>query len=285
MTLRHGTHHRGDQHASPEALYSRVVSPTILLPVFPPLAKALEAKPVDPSAMEGMAEIPYALALRKVDFHLFRTPIPTSVMRTTGYGPNAFALESFVDELAVEARADPYRYRRALLAHDAAAVAVLDRAAALARWGSALPRGHGRGIAYTEAFGTRLAQVVELAVRDDAVKLIRIVSVADCGRVLDPGIARAGIEGGVVFGLAYCKSEITFRDGRAVEDNFDRYRLPTLAETPVLVTDLLPRGGRLGGIGETSPVTIPPALANAIFAASGRRLRSMPLARHGLHFT
>lgn len=268
----------------PSAIAARVVSPTILLPVFPPLAESLKKTPVDPSAMEGMMETHYAIPNRRVEFHLLQTPIKTSVMRTTGYGPNIFAFESFIDELAYAAKIDPYQYRRRLLLKNKRALAVLDRAAALGDWGKPMHPGEGRGIAFADAFGTLLAQVIEVAVKGNAVRLKRIVSIADCGRVLDPGIASAGIEGGVVFGLAYCKAEITFRDGRAVQDNFDTYSLPTLAETPRLVTEFIEGGEKLGGIGETSPVTVPPALANAIFAATGRRLRSMPLARHGLQF-
>jgi isoquinoline 1-oxidoreductase subunit beta len=270
----------------PSALAARVVSPTILLPVFPPIAKMLKEKGVDPSALEGMMETHYALPNRRVDFHLFNTAVRTSVMRTTGYGPNIFALESFIDELAYAAKVDPYRYRRRLLAGNARALEVLDRAAKLGSWGTPLARGkmagRGRGIAFAEAFGTLLAQVAEVEVRGDEVKLLRVSSAVDCGDVLDPGIAAAGIEGGIVFGLSYCKNEVTFRNGRPEQTNFNAYELPYLAETPEMHTEFIRSGERLGGIGETSPVTLPPAFANAIFAASGKRLRSMPLSRHGM---
>ncbi|MFN0303807.1 MAG: molybdopterin cofactor-binding domain-containing protein [Burkholderiales bacterium] len=268
----------------PEAMAARVVSPTILLPVFPPIAGMLKEKKFDPSAMEGLLEWQYPIAHHRVDFHLMEMPIPTSVLRTTGFGPNLFALECFVDELAQAAGSDPYAYRRRLLAAKPRALRVLARAAELGAWGKPLPSGGGRGIAYAEAFGSLLAQVVEIRMRGDEVKVVRVVSVCDCGSVLDPGIARAGIEGGVVFGLAGCKAAITFQGGRVVEDNFQRYAMPYLAESPRLVTELIAGGGKLGGIGEVSPVAIPPALANAIFAASGKRIRSMPLGRHGLRF-
>jgi isoquinoline 1-oxidoreductase beta subunit len=268
----------------PQALGARVVSPTILLPVFPPVDKVLKEQGIDPSALEGMLHWLYPIAHRKVEFHLMQIPVPTSVLRTTGYGPNLFALESFIDEVAHAAKADPYRYRRHLLAGNARALSVLDRAAALANWGKPLAKGSGRGIAICEAFGSLLAQVAEVTVSGGDLRLRRIVSVVDCGRVLDPGIAAAGIEGGVVFGLAGCKSEITFANGAIVEDNFHRHALPYLAETPEIVTEFIQGGGKLGGVGEVSPVTVPPALANAIFAATGRRLRSMPVGRHGLRF-
>jgi isoquinoline 1-oxidoreductase beta subunit len=264
------------------AVTARVVSPTILLRVFPAIEPMVREKKIDPSALEGVLETIYDLPNRRVDFHLLPTPIPTSVMRTTGYGPNIFALESFIDELAHAAKTDPYEYRRRLLAKNPRAQRVLDRAARLGRWGTPLPKAHGRGLAIVAAFGTVLAQVVEVAVAEPEVRVLRVASVVDCGRVLDPGIATANIEAGVIFGLSYCKSEITFDRGGVVQGNFDTYELPYLAEAPDLVTDFIQSGERLGGIAETGPVTVAPALANAIFSATGCRLRAMPLSRHGL---
>ena len=268
----------------PLALAAKVVSPTILLPVFPPIAKTLAEKRFDPSALEGMLHSHYPIKDRKVEFHLMQVPVPTSVLRTTGYGPNVFAIEGFIDELARLARMDPYAYRRKLLATDARALAVLERAAQLSGWGKPLPRGSGRGLAYAHAFGTRIAQVVEVAVRAGKVKVRKVTSVADCGKVLDPGIAAAGIEGGVVFGLSGCKSEITFKDGAPEQPNLAQYAPLTLAESPDQAVEFIEGGGALGGVGEVGPVAVVPALANAIHAATGRRLRSMPLSRHGLAF-
>jgi isoquinoline 1-oxidoreductase beta subunit len=273
-----------DDAGMPQALYARVVSPTILLPVFPPIAQVLKEQKVDPGAMEGMMEWPYEIAHRKVDFHLMEVPIPTTVLRTTGYGPNIFALESFVDELAYAAKTDAYQYRRKLLGGNARALRVLDRAATLGQWGKPLPKGRGRGIAFSEAFGSLIAQVAEVEVTGDELRVRRVATVVDCGRVLDAGIAAAAIEGGVVFGLAGCKSEITFKDGRVVEDNYRRYAMPYLGETPQLATEFVASGATLGGIGEVSPVTVPAALGNAIFAATGKRLRAMPVGRNGLRF-
>ena len=273
-----------DATGRPLALKARVVSPTILLPVFPTLAPVLERQRVDPSAMEGMTEWIYDVPNRLVEFHLLELPVPTSVLRTTGYGPNLFALESFVDELAHAAGRDAFEYRRALLKRNPRARAVLERAAELAGWSSPSVAKHGQGMAVAHAFGTYIAQVVEARVDAGALELQRIVSVVDCGRVLDPGIARQGIEGGTVFGIAGCKAEVTFQRGRAVPDNLNRLRLPVMSDTPELVTEFIASGGALGGVGEVAPVTLTPALANAIHAASGRRLRSMPVSRHGLEF-
>ncbi len=273
-----------DRSGAPQALHARVVSPTILRPVAPFLDRQMNDTRVDPSALEGMLEMSYAFPARRVDFHLFDTPIPTSVLRTTGFGPNTFALESFVDELAHATRTDPVAYRRRLLRKNARGLAVLNRAAQLGRWETPLPSGRGRGVAYARAFGTLIAQIVEVSVHGELLQVHRVVSAVDPGRVLDPGIATAAIEGGVIFGLAGTKTEITFNQGAARQSNFDRYVLPYLAEAPELVTEFIAGGGPLGGIGEVSPVTLPAALANAIFAATGRRLRSMPVTRHGLRF-
>jgi isoquinoline 1-oxidoreductase beta subunit len=266
------------------ALKARVVSPTILLPVFPGIAPVLEQQGIDPSALEGMLEWIYDVPNRLVEFHLLKLPIPTSVLRTTGYGPNVFALESLIDELANALGRDPYQYRRALLENNRRARAVLDRAAELARWDSPTATGEGRGIAVTHAYGSYIAQVVQARVTGNTLKLTRVVSVVDCGRVLDPGIARQGVEGGTVFGIAGCKAEVTFERGRVVPDNLNRLHLADMADTPELVTEFIEGGGPLGGIGEVGPVTVTPALANAVQAATGRRLRSMPVSRHELNF-
>lgn len=268
----------------PRALGARVVSPTILLPVFPPIETMLREKGIDPSALEGMLEMPYALGPRQVDFHLLKTAIPTSVMRTTGFGPNLFALESFIDELAHHAHQDPLAYRRRLLRDKPRALAVLERVAQMSAWGTRLPKGHGKGLAFAEAFGTLIAQVLEVAVVKDAVRVLKAWTAVDCGEVLDPGIAAAGIEGGIVFGLAYAKTAVSFKNGQVEQRNFGSYELPYLAETPQMWTEFVPSGGKLGGVGEVSPVTVPPALVNALFAASGRRVRALPISRHGFHF-
>jgi isoquinoline 1-oxidoreductase beta subunit len=273
-----------DARGLPTAVVAKVVSPTIIMPVAPFLVETIRKSGVDPSAMEGMTEWPYAIEHRKVHFHLLDVPVPTSVMRTTGYGPNVFALESFIDELAHETRHDPLDYRRRLLHGNQRALHLLDRVARLSRWGQALAKGEGRGLAFSHAFGTLIAQVVRVRVKGPDVKVLEVVSVVDPGRVLDPVIAAAAIEGGAVFGMAGCKSEVSFSGGTVEQHNFDGYAMPYLSETPRFITEFVQSGQPLGGIGEVGPVTFPPALGNAVFAASGRRLRSMPLSRHGLQF-
>jgi isoquinoline 1-oxidoreductase subunit beta len=259
----------------PAAIHHRLVAPSILAPVSP---KPIMPGTVDGLAVEGLVEHPYRIPHRRVDYHMLQVPIPTMVLRTTGHGPNNFTLESFIDELAHAAGRDPYQYRRLLLAANPAALAVLDRAAALANWGQAGPTRY-QGIAFAEAFGSYLCQVVELSMVDGAVKLHRITSVCDPGRVLDRVNATSMIEGGVVWGLsAALYSEITFDRGQVRVANFDRYRVVTLPDTPELVTDFLENRSAVGGLGEVGPVCVPAALCNALFAATGQRHRRLPLA-------
>jgi isoquinoline 1-oxidoreductase beta subunit len=263
----------------PVAIQHRLVAPTILAPVSP-----IPIKPgmVDDLAVEGLVHYPYRVPNRRADYHMLEVPIPTMVLRTTGHGPNNFALESLVDELAHAARADPYQYRRRLLADTPAALAVVDRAAALAGWGR-VPAGRFLGMAFADCFGSYLCQVVELSMLDGAIRLHRIVSVCDPGRVLDRVNAISNVEGGVVWGLsAALYSSITFANGRPRETNFDGFRVATLPDTPELVTDFLENRDGLGGLGEVGPVCIPAALCNALFAATGRRHRRLPLAREGV---
>jgi isoquinoline 1-oxidoreductase subunit beta len=266
----------------PSGMHHRLVAPTILAAVSPtPLKPGM----VDGLAVEGLVEHPYAIENRRVDYHMLEVPIPTMVLRTTGHGPNNFALESLIDELATAAGADGYRYRRRLLASNATALAVVDRAARLADWDKA-PAGRFLGMAFADCFGSYLCQVVELSMVDGAIKLHRVVSVCDPGRVFDRVNARSNIEGGVVWGLsAALYSAITFANGHTRESNFDRYQVVTLPDTPELLTDFLENRNTLGGIGEVGPVCVPAALCNALFAATGRRIRRLPLSREGVFTT
>jgi isoquinoline 1-oxidoreductase beta subunit len=270
---------RLDPSGIPLAIAHRLVSPSILQFVFPPAVTETN----DPSCLEGLMESHYEIPNVKVDFHLLKVGVPTSVLRTTGFGPNTFAVESFVDELAHRSGQDPYGFRRRML-KDERSLAVLDLVAEKAGWTKPLPASAGRGIAYAEAFRTHIAHVVELSVTNDRVQVHRIVCVIDCGTALDPEISRSSIEGGTVWGLGVAfESAISFRDGRTVERNFDGYRIPRIDETPPIEVHIIDSGGRpFGGTGEVGPVTLVPALTNALFAATGRRIRSLPLRRHGL---
>jgi isoquinoline 1-oxidoreductase beta subunit len=268
-----------DSSGYPSAVHHRLVAPSILAPVSPtPIKPGM----IDGLAVEGLVEHPYSIGSRRVEYHMLDVPIPTMVLRTTGHGPNNFAFESLIDELATRAGSDGYRYRRRLLAGNTAGLAVIDRAAELAGWGRA-PAGRFHGMAFADCFGTYLCQVVELSIVDGAVKLHRVTSVCDPGRVFDRTNARSNIEGGVVWGLsAALYSSITFANGHTRERNFDRFQVVTLPDTPELVTDFLENRSTLGGIGEVGPVAVPAALCNALFAATGKRIRRLPLVREGV---
>jgi isoquinoline 1-oxidoreductase beta subunit len=263
----------------PVAIEHRLVAPTILAPVSP---QPIKPGMVDDLAVEGLVHHPYNIPERRTDYHMLELPIPTMVLRTTGHGHNNFALESMIDELAHVAGSDPYQYRRRLLADRRAALAVIDRAAGLASWGK-VPAGRFQGMAFADCFNSYLCQIVELSMVEGAIRLHRIVSVCDPGRVLDRVNAASNIEGGVVWGLsAALYSSITFSNGHLRETNFDRFRVATLPDTPELITAFLENRDGLGGIGEVGPVCIPAALCNALFAATGRRHRRLPLAANGV---
>ena len=273
-----------DEYGRLKALAHRLVSPSILQFVFAPAV----TETYDPSCLEGLLETHYAIPNTRADFKMLKLPLPTSVMRTTGYGPNIFALESFIDELAYRKGQDPYQYRRDLLSESPRGRAVLDLAAEKSGWKTPPPPGHFRGIAFCEAFLTVIAHVVELSVSTEGrIKIHRIVAVVDSGTILDRVITANSIEGGTAWGLSCAdKAEITFDRGRVIQGNWNDYEVLRMSQMPPVEVHFIDSGARpLGGTGEVGPVTVIPALANAIFAATGRRIRSLPLSRHGLRLT
>ena len=269
-----------NEYGKLRAISHRLVSPSILQYVYAPAVTDV----YDPSCLEGLLETHYAIPNIRVDFKLLHVPVPTSVLRTTGFGPNIFALESFVDELASHKGIDPYHYRRDLLANSPRSLAVLDLAAQKSNWSTPAPKGNYRGIAYAEAFGTHIAHVVELSVsKDRQVKIHRVICAADPGTVLDPDITTNSLEGGIAWGLSCAfKSEITFDRGRTLQSNYHDYSIIRMPEMPPVEIHLISSGARpLGGVGEVGPVTLLPAIVNAIFAATETRFRSLPLSKHG----
>jgi len=277
-----------DDKGAVTALAHRVVSPTYFLYVFPRNPKIADwSAPFEPPtqydsmAVEGLVDPPYRLANLFVEQHYLESRVPVSVWRTTGHGPNNFVLESFIDELAASARQDPVAFRRKLLDGNARMLALLDLVAEKAGWEKPLPAGQGRGIAIAKAFGSLIAQVAEVSVKDKAVKVRRIVTAVDCGKVLDPGIAASNISGGVVWGLSGLKTEITIDKGRVVQNNFDAFEPAHLWETPAIETHFIESGAKLGGLGEIGPVPTHAAVCNAIAAVTGQRIRVLPLSRAG----
>jgi isoquinoline 1-oxidoreductase subunit beta len=268
-----------DKSGKPQAIAHRVVSPSILQFVYAPAV----TEDNDPSCLEGLMETHYQIPSQRVDFKLLKVGLPTSVLRTTGYGPNIFAIESFIDDLAFKAKQDPSDFRRTLL-KDERSLKVLDTLVDKSDWKKKPPKGVARGMAYAEAFRTHIAHAVELSVKDNLVKIYRITCVIDCGVALDPEITKNSIEGGTVWGLGVAfKSNISFKNGRTVESNFHNYQIAQMDESPPIEVHIVNSSPKeLGGTGEVGPVTLVPAVTNAIFAATGKRYRSLPLSRHGL---
>ena len=242
-------------------------------------------KGVEPMAVEGLVNMPYAIPNLKVDAVLKNTHVPVMFWRSVGSSQNAFALESFIDELAHEAGQDPYQFRRKMLADKPDYLRVLDMLAEKSNWNQKMPAGKGRGIAIHEAFGTIVGEAVEVAIDSKGVpRCERVVAVVDCGHVINPRNVEMQIESGVIYGLtAALYNEITVKDGMIEQGNFDSYQMVKLADSPKIETYLALSGGtKWGGIGEPGTPPIAPALCNAIFAATGKRVRDLPIRKTDL---
>jgi isoquinoline 1-oxidoreductase subunit beta len=205
--------------------------------------------------------------------------IPTAFWRSVGPSHNVFVTESFIDELAAAAKQDAVAYRLALLDKSPRAKAVLQLAAEKAGWGRPLPPGSGRGVSLQNAFATYMAHIAELEVsRDGTVRVHRVVCSVDCGISVNPDTIQAQIQSAVMFGLtAALYGEITLKDGRVEQSNFDTYQILRMNEAPAVEVHIVPSREAPGGMGEAGTSAIVPAVANAIFAATGKRLRKMPV--------
>jgi isoquinoline 1-oxidoreductase subunit beta len=222
--------------------------------------------------------IPYAVAHQSMHAVRDAHHVRKGAWRSVAHSEHGFFTESFIDELAHAASQDPFEFRRNLLSERPRHRAVLERAAALSGWGDALPAGRGRGIALVESFGSIVAETAEVEVVDGRIRVVRVCAVVDCGEVINPDTAAAQIEGGVIFGLsAALFNEITIANGRVVQTNFHDHPLPKLADAPHVTVEFLKSDAPLGGLGEPGVPPIAPAIANAVFAATGQRLRSLPL--------
>jgi len=220
----------------------------------------------------------YAIGDVRVEFAFEPTHVPVGYWRAVGASHNGFFVESFIDELAAAAGKDPYELRRRLLRDSPRALAVLDKAAAEAGWSDKLPEGRYRGIAFSECVGSFVAQVAEVSLQDGVPRVHRIVGAIDCGTAINPDSVVAQMQGCITMGVsAALKEEITIEDGRVGQSNFHDYEILRMAEAPRIEVHVIQSGGEIGGAGEAGLPATAPAIANALFAATGKRVRSLPL--------
>jgi len=259
----------------------RIAGSAIIARWLPPAFQ----KGIDIDAIDSGADIPYDIPNLRVEYVRDEPPgVPTGFWRGVGPNNNVFAIESFMDELAKKSNKDPVAFRRGLLDKSPRLKAALELAAAKAGWGNALPARTGRGIALQVAFGSFIATVAEAEVDSNGeVRVHRIVSAVDTGIVVNPDTVEAQLQGGLIFGLtAALYGKITVNRGRVQQSNFNDYRMLRMNEIPQIEVHLIKSGEAPGGIGETGATAAPPALGNALFAATGIRLRSLPIDREVL---
>ena len=262
-----------DAQGKPLVLKFHLTSPSVTSRLFPPFVK----DGFDPFMAEAGA-VPYDIPNQLADVVIHDTGLRVGYWRSVSHALNSFAYESFMDEMALAAGKDPYEFRRALLDKQPRLKRVLELAAEKAGWGTPLPPGRARGIALMEGYGTSMAQVAEVSVRGSTVRVHRVVVAADLGKMVNPNIVRQQLEGSIIYGLsAVLYGEITLKDGRVQQTNFHDYQVVRMPESPAIEMHLVESDEKPAGIGEPGTALIGPTVANAVFAATGKRLRTLPL--------
>ena len=265
-----------DEAGMPIAWNHRFAGSSILARWLPPAFN----NGLDGDTTDGAIHRLYSLPNVRVEYLRMEPPgIPTAFWRSVGASHNVFVVESFMDELAATAKKDPVDYRRALLEKAPRAKAVLELVAEKAGWSRPLPQGSGRGVSIQFVFGTYMAQVAEVEVsKDGGVRVRRVFCALDCGSVVNPDTVRAQVQGAVIFGItAALYGEITLKDGRVEQTNFNTYQVLRMSEAPAIEVYLIENTESPGGMGEPGTSAIVPAVTNAIFAATGKRLRKLPV--------
>jgi isoquinoline 1-oxidoreductase beta subunit len=256
---------------------SRLVGQSIMAGT-PFAAAMMKGKGYDPASVEGVDDLPYEIPNLTVESHQAEIGVPVQWLRSVGHSHTAFATECFMDELAGAAGKDPYQFRRALLQKHPRHLGVLDLVAQKAGWDKPLPKGMGRGIAVHFAFESYSAHVAEVSVEDGNVRVHRMVCAIDCGQYVNPGIIAAQTEGGAIFGAsAALYQELTFEKGRLQQTNFNSFPVMRMNECPQIETYIVDNHEKSGGIGEPGVPCAAPAIANAIFAVTGKRIRKLPI--------
>jgi len=233
---------------------------------------------IDPTSTEGVADTPYEIPNLNVTLHTVATGVPVLWWRSVGHSHSAFVMETMIDELAAAAGKDPVAFRRELLAKQPRVLRTLDLAAARSGWGSAPPKGRARGIAVHEAFGSVCAQVAEVSLQGDTIRVHRVIAAYDCGLVVNPLTVEAQVQSAIAFALsATLHGRITLKEGRVEQSNFHDYPVLRMNEMPLVEVHLVPGGDKPTGVGEPGVPPLAPAVANALFALTGKRTRSLPL--------
>ncbi|HEX9020583.1 MAG TPA: xanthine dehydrogenase family protein molybdopterin-binding subunit [Nitrospirota bacterium] len=254
----------------------KIVCPSIFARVFPDSMK----DGIDNAAVEGVKNLEYEIPNVSVEYVRFDTPVPVGFWRSVGSSHNAFTVESFVDELAHAAKKDPLEFRLGLLKNHPRAKKVLEVAAEKAGWGKPPARGQARGIAYHLSFGSYVAEVAEVSVekKTGSIKVHKVTCAVDCGSTVNPAIVSAQMMGGLTMGLsAALKEKIEIANGGIKSENFADYELLRMSEAPDVDVHIVKSGEKLGGIGEPGVPPAAPAVANAVFAATGARIRRLPM--------
>jgi len=262
-----------DAQGRPVAMRFHLTSPSVTSRLFPSVVK----EGIDPFMTEAAA-VPYDIPHQLADVVIHDTGLRVGYWRSVSHALNSFANESFMDEMALAAGKDPYEFRRALLDKQPRLKHVLELAAEKAGWGKPLPAGRARGIGLMEGYGTSMAQVAEVSVSGRTVRVHRVVVAADLGRMVNPNIVRQQLESSIIYGLsAVLYGEITLKDGRVQQSNFHDYPVLRMPESPQIEMHLVESDEKPAGIGEPGTALIGPTVANAVFAATGQRLRKLPL--------
>jgi len=262
-----------DANGWPVAWHNRIACPSITNSNGQPPQNG-----IDRTSTEGSHDMGYGIPNKLVDYHWTEVGIPVTYWRAVGYTQNTFFVESFMDEVAAAGGKDPVELRRKLLAQNPRLLGVLELAARKSDWGKPLPSGRFRGIAVVNNVGSYTAQVAEVSVNQGKLRVHRIVTAVDCGHVVNPAIVEQQMRSAIVYGLsAALKGQITIDKGRVQQSNFDRYDVVRIDDAPVVEVYIVPSTENPGGIGEAGVPAIAPAVANAVFAATGKRVRKLPI--------
>ena len=264
------------ENGFPMAWRHRIVGQSLF--VNTPLEKEIVVNGIDYSCVTTGAPYSETVSNYSFELHTTKSVVPVLPWRSVGHTHKVFVIESIIDEMATRTSMDAVEYRRLLLKNSPRHLGVLNHVAEKASWGTSLPAGRFRGVAVCEAMGSYVANVVEVSINDNQININRVVCAIDCGLAVNPDGVRAQMEGGIIFGLtAALYGEITLDKGRVIQSNFHDYRMLRMKETPVIEVHIMPSDEKMGGAGEPGVPAIAPALANALFAATGKRIRKLPI--------